>query len=89
MYMNEAQITEAFAKWVKHPVLGRASAVLYRFMEIINECTSGGWAECGGAQKAAWKLMNLVESGDGSEEALKRALTPVKQFVTRNNLPTD
>jgi hypothetical protein len=90
MFMNEWDIHQAMQRYSDHSVLGPAAQLLMRFVDLVND-NSDGWAYWPKAPRAAKKLMQLLQSGDGTEADLKKATTPLKAFCTRHKLeyPSD
>ncbi len=91
--MNEYEISEAQDRYHGHPVLGPAVATLTNLVDWTN-ANSDGWPYWRKPSRAASKLMDLIV-GDGTlayrngvsevttPEMVKRALTPIKAFRTR------
>jgi len=85
MFMNQWDIEDAVQRYANHEVLGPATKLLHRFMELVND-NSDGWAHWKAAPRAAKKLMMLIESGEGTASDLKKATTPIKSLCTRHKL---
>lgn len=87
MFMNEWDIEEAKDRHESHPVLGPATRTLKHFMDIVN-ANSDGWPYWSAAPKAARKLMELIQNpATATEAAYRKALTPIRTLLTKNNLP--
>ncbi len=90
-FMNEMDIAEAARRHRGHPVLGPATRFLAEFKDQVN-AHSDGWPYWSPPAKAAAKLMDLVDTNPWDEpkpvtEAdLRRALAPIKSFMTRRGL---
>jgi hypothetical protein len=85
IFMNRWDVEEAVKRHNGHEVLGPATKLLNRFMDMVDE-NSDGWAYWRAAQKAAKRLIELIQSGDGTAEDLKKATTPLKSLCTRGGL---
>lgn len=98
-FANEHDITDYVIRF-RHddtPNLFTAANTLYRLMCWTNE-NSDGWPYWQKPARAAQKLVDLCESVDRfyrgdpratdvSDADLKRALVPVKAFLTRQRVP--
>lgn len=80
-YMNEPEIVAATVRHADHAVLSPAARFLVAFMHEVNGA-SDGWAYWKPPVKAARKLMELLERGDGTYDDLTKALTPIKRFYS-------
>lgn len=88
-WMNEWDIDEAVDKYRNHPVLGKATKFLAKFRDVVNS-NSDGWAYWKAASAAAKQLCNMIEHPEtATEEALKKAIIPIKSLCTRKKLPFD
>jgi hypothetical protein len=86
MFMNEGEIEMVRERYRNHPVLGEATETLYRFMCVVDR-SSDGWPYWKAAPRAAKKLMELIGKPEmATPEGLKKALTPIKSFLTKNKL---
>ncbi len=86
LFMNEWEIDQSVVRHAKHPVLSKATKLLYDLKNLVNQ-HSDGWAYWRAPVKAAAKLMALIETPELATEAdLKRAMTPIKSFCTRHKL---
>lgn len=98
-FMNEYEV-DAALDWFDEedqPNLIHAARVLYRLKEYVNR-SSDGWPYWQAPQRAAQKLVALVHNGrevsrgtygtpdDITERELKAAFTPLKSFLTRQNV---
>lgn len=86
MFMNTFEIEDAVRRHAGHPVLSRASIILLGLSSLADAC-SDGWCYWRKPVLAARKLMELVEYGSKVEptrENFKKALVPIKAFLTRN-----
>jgi hypothetical protein len=95
-FMNSYDIEEAVAILARDPVLGKAARFLKEFKEEVDS-HSDGWAYWRPPVAAAAKLMQIVQAGvakargyareeadiDTSEQAIARAMSPIKAFMTR------
>lgn len=81
-FMNAADIDWAVERHARHPVLSRATKILSALKDLVN-ANSDGWAYWPHPVRAADKIITLIESGDGTEEDLKKAIVPLKTFLTR------
>jgi len=85
--MNKAEIRFAVDRHRNHPVLGKASKFLERFMDLMDQ-RSDGWCYWKRPVMAARRLMMMLESPEEATEALfRKCLVPIKVFCTRNNFP--
>lgn len=95
-FMNQWDVEEAAQRYAKHPVLGKATRFLKEFMEEVNQ-HSDGWAYWKAPVAAAGQLMTLIEAGRAdrnsptgesqiTEQAFRKALAPIKSFMTRRGL---
>lgn len=99
-WMNEYDVEQAVARFSGNPEtpnLGYASEVLVRLVGWTNS-NSDGWPYWRKPAKAASRLMEALQQASGEyfrgarvtdlpDADLKRALTPVKSFLTRENVP--
>lgn len=86
-FMNQWEIEEAASRYRTHSTLGPATRFLHAFMEDVNS-HSDGWAYWRLPINAAKQLMQLIASARTNpdavtEEAIKKALKPIKSFYTR------
>lgn len=82
-FMNSPEIDWKAEQYRNHPILGRATQTLVRLRDKVDSC-SDGWAYWSAPVRAADKLMTLIEHPEtATEEALKKAMTPIKSFYTR------
>lgn len=92
-WLNQWEIEEALHDCAKHPILSKATRVLHDLMCLTNE-VSDGWPYWRKPARAASKLMELIECHtkpyrynddppEVTEADLKRALIPIKAFLTR------
>ncbi len=96
LFMNEWEVQDAVAMHRGKPIIGEATELLRKFVDLVNE-NSDGWPYWSAGPKAAKKLMELIQSQDIrgrsvappklTEADLKKAVTPIKSFCTRHNLP--
>lgn len=92
-WMNQWEIEEAKQQCARHPILRKATQVLYDLMTLTNE-VSDGWHYWPKPSRAASRLQELIQRGierrfddrlpDVTETELKRALTPIKSLMTRH-----
>lgn len=93
MFMNEYDIEEAKSRHRRHPVLSKATVLLFDLMTLANS-VSDGWPYWTKPSHAARKLMELIERGTANslnnytapevtEADLKKAVAPIKSFLTR------
>ena len=97
--MNEYEISSHVYKWSREdtPNLYVAAAALFGLMSWTNG-NSDGWAYWKKPSTAARRLMELLDAGsrrdrdsrttevDATYDELKKALTPVKAFLTRRGV---
>lgn len=89
-FMNEYDIEEALARYDAEdfPYLAEAAEKLHLLMRWTNR-NSDGWPYWKLPAKAADKLMTLIQSADRFDPQdvtaveVKKALTPIKSFLTR------
>jgi len=82
-FMNASEVEWAMQKHKNHPILGKATKVLYNLMESVNTF-SDGWHSWPKPCRAAGQLMTLIQNPhDVTEDAYKKALTPIKRFCTK------
>jgi hypothetical protein len=85
-YMDEFDVTQACRIHRDHPVLGPAAGLLFNLMTVVNE-NSDGWPYWNAPQRASERLRDLLQGRlDPTPEHYKRAVTPVKAFLTRKGL---
>jgi hypothetical protein len=99
-YMNDYEIERALETALRNDLPVMTEAV-YRLIKLYNwtNSNSDGWAYWPKPVRAADKLMTLIESvdpfaggmwGDEADDLdpadLKRALTPIKSFLTRQGV---
>jgi len=94
MWMNEYDIERMLNLFdpAEVPNLAKAAKTLDHFATWTN-ANSDGWAHWPKPAKAATKIMDLLQNAsvqayngtlrDASDADLKRALTPIKSFLTR------
>ena len=88
--MNTYEIDDARELYRNHPVLSRATRILFALRDLA-DANSDGWCYWNAPSKAANKLMTLIvgaraDFGRGvTEEGLKKAMTPIKAFLTRRD----
>ena len=95
MWMNEWDIDDAARYFVvrrdEFPNLMRGAMVLHRLMVWTNN-NSDGWPYWTKPGRASAKLQALVGdrrhriNGDITEQELRKALTPIKAFLTRQGI---
>lgn len=91
--MNEYEIEEALVRFNRGdtPNLGRGAFVLARLATWTNR-NSDGWPYWQKPARAADRLMSLLTGADRfdpvdvSEADLKRAVSPIKAFLTRQGV---
>ncbi len=84
LFMNESEIDHAADKYRTHPILGKATQLLYKFKDLIND-SSDGWPYWKPAIASARKLMELIQKPESAtDDALKKAIVPIKSFCTRH-----
>lgn len=106
MFMNEFEVEEMFlrAKNDNTPNRERGATILYNLMRWTNR-NSDGWAYWQKPQRAAHRLMGLLQAGDQpryvvplwpedgpqdiTDEELKAGLAPIKAFLTRQGVSHD
>lgn len=90
MWMNQAEIENAYERRHECPNVRKGIKLLYRLMTAINE-QSDGWAYWRAGSKSADKLSDLLKtagnlsygtSGTITPAALKAAITPIRRMVT-------
>lgn len=93
MWMNEYDIEEALNRTPEGTNLERGARVLYCLKNWTNE-NSDGWPYWKKPSNAAKKLMDILDTAsrnryaeDCSEAELKAAFTPIKSFLTRQEVP--
>ncbi len=93
-YMNDYEITEAVHRYADHPTLGPAARTLRNLKDVV-DANSDGWAYWVKPRRAAARLVELVagdprdrfgDRDDVTAEQVRKAYTPIKAFLTRNNL---
>jgi hypothetical protein len=82
MFMNQWEIEEAVCRRANDPVLGPATVFLEKFMHEVN-AHSDGWAYWSAPVNAAKQLMQLIKLGYATEAQYRKALGPIKSFMTR------
>lgn len=93
MFMNEWEVERAVERFNtdEFPNLGLASRSLYRLMRWTN-ANSDGWAYWSKPIRAAKQLQVLLsgvdrwDPQDVTEAEVKKALVPVKAFLTRQGV---
>jgi hypothetical protein len=91
MFMNRYEIEDAVRRFERYPVLGKAARFLKEFMDEVDS-HSDGWAYWGAPVAAAKKLMELLQyeapsnGEDVDEEKFRKALAPIRAFMTRRGL---
>ena len=93
LFMNEWDIIDAQRQLAKHPILGKATTLLYDLMTLTNE-VSDGWAYWPKPCRAARQLQALIQRGIEhqryprdtvviTDAELRKALAPIKAFLKR------
>lgn len=94
MFMNQSEIEEALARHRNHPVLSKATRLLYDLMDLANNI-SDGWCYWPKPCRAAKKLQEMIKNYENAKRAsyppvvepteadLKKAVVPIKAFLTR------
>jgi hypothetical protein len=92
LFMNQWDIEEAVQRHARHPILSKATRLLYDLMNLANE-VSDGWCYWPKPCRAAKKLQELIQANDPrtkkwdapevTEADLKAAIAPIKAFMTR------
>lgn len=96
MFMNRWDVDEAANQFRDHAVLGPATRTLSSLRDAVDD-NSDGWAYWQVPQRAAQKLIALIQQGDRWERGvydrvrpdeptaaqLKAALIPIKSFRTK------
>lgn len=82
IFMNEWDIAESVVRFARHPVLGPATRFLQCYRDEVNR-VSDGWPYWSPPVKAAAHLITLIQRGDASHAEVRRALGPIKAFMTR------
>lgn len=89
LFMNHSDIDAAVRKYRPESVSGRAAQILADLRDQANE-HSDGWHSWPLPARAAAKLMAFVQGPEDavtrSEANLRRALVPIKAFMTRRGL---
>lgn len=90
--MNEWEIDNAIDRWREHPVLGPAVLTLDSLRDVTN-ANSDGWHTWMKPANAAGQLQALIAAAswrpedpryaEPTEEALRKALAPIKAFRTK------
>jgi ethanolamine utilization protein EutP (predicted NTPase) len=98
IFMNEYEVQRQAVRYdaVDTPNLYTASRVLYAVMTWVNN-NSDGWPYWQAPQKATQRLQTLLwdvspferNPTDCSDADLKKALTPIKSFLTRKGARFD
>ena len=93
LFMNEWDIQEAMRLHARHPVLSKATSLLYALM-ILADSVSDGWPYWTKPCRAARKLQELIQANHPytrkrdapapTEADLKRAVAPIKAFLKKN-----
>lgn len=87
-FMNEMDIEEKVRQFQNHPVMGPAARFLRDFKDEVNS-HSDGWPYWRPPVQAARQLMTLFDTSNpwdepkATEADVKRALGPIKAFMTR------
>lgn len=83
LFMNTWEVDEAKTKHASHPILAKATQLLADLRDLTNE-VSDGWCYWPAPVRAAKLLMQMIqENRDPGKNDLKRAVAPIKAFVTR------
>lgn len=94
MFMNEGEVEEALNRHRNHAVLSKATRLLYDLMNLANS-VSDGWCYWPKPCRAAKKLQELIQGYEKAKRAsyppavepteadLKKAVAPIKAFLTR------
>lgn len=92
MWMNEYDIEHAAVRFTEEtPNLRRGARILMRLVNYTNR-NSDGWPYWQKPARAADKLMTLIQAAsrydpeDITEADLKKALTPIKAFLTKQEV---
>jgi hypothetical protein len=96
MWMNEWDIEEAIRRFDRPdtPNLGQGALILDRLMRWTNR-NSDGWPYWSKPSNAARSLMKLLQAADRYDPVdvtpaeLKKALSPIKAFLTRQGVSHD
>jgi hypothetical protein len=80
--MNRWDIDQSVDRFRNHPVLGKATKFLADFRDEVDS-HSDGWCHWPLPCRAAKNLQSLIQSGDATEAAFKKAIVPIKSFYTR------
>jgi phytoene/squalene synthetase len=81
-FMNTWEVDEARARYARHPVLSRVTRLLADLRDLA-DAVSDGWCYWPKPARAAKGLMELVEKGDATEAEYRKAVGPVRAFLTR------
>lgn len=82
MFMNTWEIDNAIIRHRNHPVKGRAARILGQLRDLADRC-SDGWCYWPKPSRSANRLVELLKQDDPTEADLKKALVPIKSFLTR------
>lgn len=96
MWMNEYEIENAANRYnADTPNLEHAARTLVKLVNWTNSGVSDGWPYWKAPGRAANKLMNLIQAQprwdavDITDAELRKALTPLKSFLTRQGVDHD
>ena len=96
LFMNEGDVDDAVERYRNRGIMGDATSLLRKFVDVINE-NSDGWPYWKQGPQAAKRLIELIQSvdprgkdWDWSEPELttadlKKAMRPIMSFCTRHN----
>jgi phytoene/squalene synthetase len=83
LFMNTWDIDAAKQKHANHPLLAQATQLLSDLRDLA-DAVSDGWCYWKAPVRSANLLMQLIQNnGDPSKNDLKRAVAPIKAFMTR------
>lgn len=85
IFMNEYDIDYACQRYAAHPVLGPATRFLSHFKDEVN-AHSDGWPYWSAPVKSAAKLMALIQQGTATDAEVRKALGPIRSFMTRRGI---
>lgn len=89
LFMNESEIDSAVRRYQPESVSGRAAGILADLRDQAN-ANSDGWHSWPAPARAAKKLMEFLQGPEDavtrSEKNLRKALVPIKSFMTRKGL---
>ena len=85
-FMNEYDIEQAKNRYCNNPILSQAARVLSEYRDIVNSY-SDGWGTWTAGTKPAESLIDILERGQATKSDVQKAITRIKSFCTRRNLP--